>query len=51
LQFTGFSVLAPSIFYGPARVDDTVRARWLAEYAERLRSIDQEAPIDVGSYA
>jgi len=51
LQFTGFSVLAPSIFYGPARVDETVRARWLAEYIQRLKSIDQEVPMDVGSYA
>ena len=50
-QFTGFSVLAPSIFYGPARVDESVRAQWLVEYAQRLKSIDQEAPIDVGSYA
>ncbi len=50
-QFTGFSVLAPSIFYGPARVDDSMRASWLAGYAQRLKSIDREAPIDVGSYA
>ena len=50
-QFTGFSVLAPTIFYGPARVDESVRAQWLAEYAQRLKSIDKEAPIDVGSYA
>jgi len=49
--FTGFSVLAPSIYYGPVRVEETVRARWLAEYAERLKSIHEETPIEVGEYA
>ncbi len=49
--FTGFSVLAPSIYYGPVRVEETARARWLAEYAERLKSIHEETPIEVGEYA
>jgi NAD(P)H dehydrogenase (quinone) len=50
-RFTGFDVLAPSIFYGPARVEESVRAGWLLEYTERLKAIEREEPIEVGSYA
>ena len=49
--FTGHSVLAPSIYYGPVRVEESVRARWLAEYAQRLKSIHEGEPIEVGEYA
>jgi NAD(P)H dehydrogenase (quinone) len=50
LQFVGFDVLAPQIHYGPVRVADFERAAWLAQYAERLRAITDETPIDVGIY-
>lgn len=50
LQFTGFDVLAPQIFFGPVRVADEQRQEWLAQYAERLRGIADEAPIAVGAY-
>jgi NAD(P)H dehydrogenase (quinone) len=50
-QFTGFSVLAPAIHYGPVRADENVRRRWLDEWAQRLRSIESEQPIEVGPYA
>jgi len=49
--FTGFSVLAPAIHYGPARVEPSQRQQWLDEWAKRLRSIEDEQPIDVGPYA
>ena len=51
LQFVGFDVLAPEVVYGPVRMTDEQRAQALARYAERLRSIDSESPIDVGGYA
>ena len=50
LQFVGFDVLAPEIVYGPARIGDEERRAALARYAERLRAIDSEAPIEVGRY-
>lgn len=50
-QFTGFSVLAPAIFYGPARVEPSQRKQWLEQWADRLRAIDSEQPIEVGNYA
>lgn len=50
LEFTGFSVLAPEIHYGPVRVDDAQRQAWLEAYAARLRAIADEAPINVGPY-
>jgi NAD(P)H dehydrogenase (quinone) len=50
-QFTGFSVLAPAIFYGPARVEPSQRKQWLDQWADRLRAIHSEQPIEVGSYA
>lgn len=51
LEFVGFDVLAPAIYYGPSRVDDAQRRQWLAAHAARLKSIHREKPIDVGSYA
>jgi len=50
-QFTGFSVLAPAIHYGPARVEESMRGQWLDEWAQRLRAIESEQPIEAGSYA
>jgi NAD(P)H dehydrogenase (quinone) len=50
-QFTGFSVLAPAIHYGPVRVEERRRRQWLDEWSQRLRTIESEQPIDVGPYA
>ncbi len=50
LQFTGFEVLAPQIHYGPVRADEAQREAWLAAWAERLRGLEQEAPMTVGRY-
>lgn len=50
LQFVGFDVLAPQVTYGPVRVDDAQRQAWLEAWAERLRNIAAEAPMDVGRY-
>jgi NAD(P)H dehydrogenase (quinone) len=49
-QFVGFDVLAPHIVYGPAHVTDDARHQALARYAERLRMIEKEIPIEVGTY-
>ena len=48
LQFVGFDVLAPQIVYAPAHIGDDERKRELQRYAERLRGIAGESPIDVG---
>jgi NAD(P)H dehydrogenase (quinone) len=50
LAFQGYSVLAPQVNFGAARVDDAQRHAWLAAWAQRLRAIGDEQPIDVGSY-
>ncbi len=50
MQFTGFDVLAPQIVYGPVRMTNEQRKEALAAYAERLRTIGTESPIDVGIY-
>jgi len=50
LQFVGFEVLAPQIVYGPVRMNDEQRQQALAAYAERLRRIDHESPVEVGIY-
>ena len=50
LNFTGFSVLAPQVVYGPVRVDAEQRTAWLAAWAQRLSAIEREAPISVGRY-
>ena len=50
LAFQGYSVLAPQVNYGAARVDDTQRQAWLADWAQRLRAIADEQPIAVGTY-
>jgi NAD(P)H dehydrogenase (quinone) len=50
LEFTGFSVLAPQVIYGPVRANDAQRATWLESWARRLESIESESSIDVGRY-
>ncbi len=50
LQFTGFEVLAPQIAYGPVRLEQRERAESLAGYANRLKTIAAEPPLDVGIY-
>jgi NAD(P)H dehydrogenase (quinone) len=50
LEFVGFDVLAPHLVYGPVRLSDERRRAELQRYAERLRQIEQEIPIDVGIY-
>lgn len=50
LAFEGYSVLAPQVNFGAARVDDAQRQAWLAAWAQRLRDIEREQPIEVGTY-
>lgn len=50
LQFTGFSVLAPHIVFGPARLDDEARMAALTGWRARLAGLGREAPIDPGRY-
>jgi NAD(P)H dehydrogenase (quinone) len=50
LQFVGFDVLAPQIYYGPVRVEDELRRSWLDAWEKRLLQIGDEAPIEVGIY-
>jgi NAD(P)H dehydrogenase (quinone) len=50
LQFTGFTVLAPHVVYGPARQSDEQRAAALAVWAARLPGLAAEAPLEVGEY-
>lgn len=50
LEFTGFSVLRPEVHWQPVRVKPAERAEWLAVWADRLRNIEAEQPIEVGRY-
>lgn len=50
LAFEGYSVLAPQVNFGAARVDDAQRQAWLADWARRLAAIEGEQPIEVGTY-
>jgi NAD(P)H dehydrogenase (quinone) len=50
LEFTGFSVLRPEVHWQPARVEPAERRSWLVAWGDRLRSIEQESPIDVGRF-
>ncbi len=50
LRFVGFEVLAPHIVYGPVRLEEAERLAILERYAERLRRIVEESPIEVGEY-
>lgn len=50
LEFTGFEVLAPQVHYGPVRVEPAQREAWLQAWAQRLRQVEAEQPIDIGRY-
>jgi len=50
LRFTGWEVLAPHIVYAPVRAPEEQRRRQLHAWAERLRTIESEHPVDVGEY-
>lgn len=50
LQFTGFTVLAPHVVYGPARQSAEERAAELVAWAARLPGLATEAPLEVGTY-
>ena len=50
LQFVGFAVLEPQIVYSPVRMTNEQRERELEKFAERLKHIQDEKPIDVGRY-
>lgn len=41
LKYTGFDVLPPYVAYMPGREEEATRARQLADYANRLETIDQ----------
>ena len=50
LRFTGWDVLTPHIVYAPVRITPEERSTALAAWADRLRAIASEKPIDVGEY-
>jgi NAD(P)H dehydrogenase (quinone) len=50
LRFVGFDVLAPHIVHAPVRITAGERTAALRAWAERLRAIQHEQPIDVGEY-
>lgn len=50
LEFIGFKVLAPHILYSPARMTDEIRKEIIEKYSLRLRNIENEKPIIVGTY-
>jgi NAD(P)H dehydrogenase (quinone) len=50
LAFQGYSVLAPQVHFGAARVDAAQREGWLAAWSGRLRAIEREQPTEVGMY-
>jgi NAD(P)H dehydrogenase (quinone) len=50
LEFTGFTVLAPNIVYGPVRKTTDELEIELNQYASRLSNIWNEQPFEVGRY-
>jgi NAD(P)H dehydrogenase (quinone) len=50
LRFVGFDVLRPQVVYGPVRQTAEQRERELAGWAERLKNIFTEQPIEVDAY-
>jgi NAD(P)H dehydrogenase (quinone) len=50
LRFTGWDVLQPNIVCAPVRVSDEQRQASLNAWAERLRGIEKERPVEVGEY-
>ncbi|MBS0029012.1 hypothetical protein ACTJJ0_13775 [Chitinophaga sp. 22321] len=49
-QFTGFSVLAPQVVYGPSRQTPEERSEALNSWAGRLNHIFDESPITITPY-
>ena len=49
-EFVGFEVLHPQVIWAPVRMSVEQRAAELSAWAERLRQIEREAPIEVGAY-
>ncbi len=49
-RFTGWDVLAPKIVYAPVRVSAEERQAWLNNWAERLRAVESERPVEVEEY-
>lgn len=45
LRFVGFDVLPPFIAYGVSRLEDEARSTYLAEYQQRLFTLDTTPPI------
>jgi hypothetical protein len=43
-------VLAPHIVYGRVHQSDEERRRLLRAFADRLRAIERESPIEIGRY-
>jgi NAD(P)H dehydrogenase (quinone) len=50
LEFTGWTVLAPQVVYGPARLSEAEREAALAAWTTRLLALEQEAPFEIGAY-
>jgi len=50
LEFVGFEVLAPQIFYAPAHKSQEERVTEMESYCNRLKQIDSENSITVGRY-
>lgn len=50
LEFVGFSVLQPNIVFSASHVSDDDRKVELDKYLQRLKSIEQEQPIDCGRF-
>ncbi|MEI6207490.1 MAG: NAD(P)H-dependent oxidoreductase [Desulfuromonadales bacterium] len=50
LEFVGFEVLTPQIFYAPAHKSQEERTAELEAYCTRLKVIESEQPISVGRY-
>lgn len=50
LEFTGFSVLAPQVVYGPVRQSKLELENELLAWSNRLQIISAESAIEVGRY-
>ncbi len=50
LEFVGFEVLRPQIYYSASKVGQEQRQIWLQEWAARLAGIEQETPVGAGRY-
>lgn len=50
LEFIGFEVLHPQVVYGPAHISEEQRKLELARYADRLKAVANENPLDVGRF-